>query len=295
MGAGRASQRHRMKIRVALALACASVAVLAAGQGPTFRSGVDLVEVYVTVLDAGGAPVTGLTRDDFVLLEDGESQTIQTFTEGAFPVSVAIGIDRSASMAGSKLALAKRATTRFLESLESTDRSVVFAIGAEPELVAPATATRAAQVRAVEALDAWSTTALYDGLATMLNAMAEEPGRNAVVVFSDGVDRYSRTTAAAALDQARHSRALIYPIAIGRIRPPVLAEIAAASGGRSLQVRDVAALAPALDGIARELHHQYLLGYTPMPGPAGWRAIRVRLASPRPGIRVRARDGYVAD
>ena len=80
----------------------------------------------------------------------------------------------------------------------------------------------------------------------MLTAVADEPGRQAVVVFSDGVDRYSQTRAGTLLEQARRSRALVYPIAIGRTRPPVLAEIAAASGGRSVLVPTVGALDAAL-------------------------------------------------
>jgi Ca-activated chloride channel family protein len=284
-----------MKIRVALMLACGPVALVATGQVPTFQSGINLVEVYATVRDASGAPVSGLTREDFVLVEDGRAQTIDAFAEGAFPVSVAIGIDRSASMAGTKLALAKRATTGFLRALRPADRSSVFAIGAEPELVAPASMARDAQVGAIEALDAWSTTALYDGVAMMLTAVADEPGRQAVVVFSDGVDRYSQTKAGTLLEQARRSRALVYPIAIGRTRPPVLAEMAAASGGRSVLVPSIDALDATLRGIAEELHHQYLLGYAPPTGPSGWRSITVQLVGRRSGVRVRARDGYVAD
>jgi Ca-activated chloride channel family protein len=88
---------------------------------------------------------------------------------------------------------------------------------------------------------------------------------------------------------------LIYPIALGRQRPPIFAELASVSGGRSVQARDRPSLASALSSIARELRSQYLLGYSPAR-PASdrpeWRSIRVTVN--RPTVRVRARDGYLA-
>src|SRR4051812_10267724 len=62
----------------------AGAAVIDAGQ---FSSGVNLVEVYASVTDLRGNPVTGLARSDFELRENGELQTISNFTEGDFPLS----------------------------------------------------------------------------------------------------------------------------------------------------------------------------------------------------------------
>ena len=144
------------------------------------------------------------------------------------------------------------------------------------------------------ALDPWSTTALHDAVIAVLDRLENEPGRQAVVMFSDGVDRYSSASAAAAIDRARRSQALVYPIAFGRTRPPILAELAAATGGRSFLLRDARELSSALADVARELRSQYLIGYTPPDvsdaRPGQWRSIRVTVK--RPGLRVRARDGY---
>ena len=89
---------------------------------------------------------------------------------------------------------------------------------------------------------------------------------------------------------------MIYPVAIGRDRPALFAELATLTGGRSFQPRDAAALDVTMKTIANELRHQYLLGYTPAkPIAAGeerWRTIAVRVA--RPGVIVRSRDGYLA-
>jgi Ca-activated chloride channel family protein len=212
---------------------------------------------------------------------------------------VALGVDRSWSMAGEKLANAKRATQAFLELLRPSDRSMVVAISSEADVIAPLSNDRAAQLRALRQLDPWSTTALHDAVIASLDRLEPEPGRQALIVFSDGVDRYSTAGAGDVVARARRSNALVYPIAFGRTRPPLMAEIAVITGGRSFLLRDTRQLEATLGTIARELRHQYLLGYTPSRpfdrGAAEWRSIRVSLRTPRPGVRVRARDGYMTE
>ena len=278
---------------------CGAVIVPCAAQDalPQFSSRVQLVEVYASVTDAAGEPITGLRAEDFVVHEGGEPQEVTTFAAGEFPLTVALGVDRSWSMAGEKLAQAKKATQAFLGLLRPADRSMVVAISSEADVIAPLSNDRATQIREVQRLDPWSTTALHDAIIASLDRLEPEAGRQALIVFSDGVDRYSRASAAEVTSRARRSTALIYPIALGRTRPPLLAELAVLTGGRSFLLRDARELEKTLGVIARELRHQYLLGYTPSRpfarGEAEWRSIRVTLRSPRPGVRVRARDGYM--
>jgi Ca-activated chloride channel homolog len=174
-----------------------------------------------------------------------------------------------------------------------------MAISSDAEVIAPLSADRAAQARAIEALDPWSTTALHDAVIATLDRLEPEQGRQAMVVFSDGTDRYSRATALQVMDRARRSNALIYPIAFGKQRPPLLAELAVVTGGRSFLLKDAKQLESTLSTIARELRTQYLLGYSPTetiePGTHEWRSIRVALRRPVAGVRVRARDGYTTD
>jgi Ca-activated chloride channel family protein len=255
--------------------------------------------VYASVTDRSGEPVTGLHQEDFVVLEDGRPQEITTFAAGEFPLTVALGVDRSWSMAGEKLANARKATQSFLRLLRPGDRSMIVAISSEADVIAPLSSDRAAQIAAVRQLDPWSTTALHDAIVASLDRLESEPGRQALIVFSDGMDRYSTATAADVVTRARRSNALVYPIAFGRTRTPLLAEIAVITGGRSFLLRDTRELEATLGTIARELRHQYLLGYTPSRpferGEPEWRSIRVSLRTPRPGVRVRARDGYTTE
>jgi len=262
-----------------------------------FSSGVQAVEVYATVTDASGEPVTGLRAGDFQLDDDGRSQTITTFAEGAFPLTVALGVDRSLSMAGEPLRLARRAAQSFLRQLRPDDRSMVVAISAEADVVAPLDAPREAQVQAVAGLDAWSTTALRDSVVKTLDRLAPEGGRQALVVFSDGTDRYSQVSAEAMLQRARRGSALVYPIVLGRAQVAVLSDLARLTGGRAFALRDAAGLDDALGSIGRELRHQYLLGYAPAGAvePGRWHPIRLRVRGQETGAwRVRARDGYEA-
>lgn len=271
---------------------------LAAAQ-PQFSAGTQLVEVYATVTDAKGEPVTGLQAADFTVLENNRPQQVSAFAAGEFPLTVALGVDRSWSMAGQPLRLAKQASRTFLRALKPGDRAMVLAISSDAEVVAPLSDDRLAQSRAIEALDPWSTTALYDAMIAALDRLEPETGRQALIVFSDGADRYSTATAAQVIERARRSNALIYPIAFGRNRPAVLAELAVLTGGRSFLLRDARELEKTLATIARELRYQYLLGYVPAEtGAAGsreWRSIRVALTNARPGLRVRARDGYTTE
>ena len=300
---------QRVRMRWILLCALALGASLSASQEPApspaegpvaqFSSRVQLVEVYASVTDERGEPVTGLRSQDFEIREDGRPQQVSTFTAGEFPLTVALGIDRSWSMAGDSLRLAKQASQAFLRELRPEDRSMVVAISNEGDVVAPLSTDRAAQSAAIAALDPWSTTALHDAIIGALERLAPERGRQALIVFSDGADRYSRATAGEVLERARRSNALIYPIAFGKTRPSLLAELAAATGGRSFLLRDARDLEVTLRTIARELRFQYLLGYVPAnaiePGTKEWRSIGVALTNARPGITVRARDGYTTD
>ena len=289
----------RVAPRVGFLLSCAVlITSVVVAQEPLaqFSSSVQLVEVYATVTDAAGELVTGLRQSDFDVYENGQRQDISAFTFGEFPLTVALGVDRSWSMAGDRLRLAKQASQAFLRQLAPNDRSMVLAISSQADVIAPLSADRLAQARAVAALDPWSTTALHDAIIAALDRLEPERGRQALVVFSDGVDKYSEATAAQVVERARRSNALVYPIAFGRERPPLLAELAVLTGGRSFLLRDARELEKTLATIARELRYQYLIGYAPadpiVRGEREWRSIRVALKGSRAGLRVRARDGY---
>ena len=259
-----------------------------------FRSGVNVVEVYATVTDARGMPVSNLAKEDFVVREDGEVQQISTFAAGEFPLSAAVALDRSFSMAGERLATATSAARSFLGGLREDDESMLIAIGSRTEVLVPLSRDRAPQYSALASLDAFGSTALYDAIIASIAAVQPARGRRALVLLSDGSDRYSEASSTDALERARASDVLIYPIAIGRDRPAVFAELATLTGGRSVHLKDTQRLPETLRSIVLELRSQYLIGYTPevplTPGSREWRSISVSVE--KRGLTVRARDGY---
>jgi Ca-activated chloride channel family protein len=198
-------------------------------------------------------------------------------------------------MSGQRLATAKSAARLFLGELRPGDESMLIGIGSTTEVLAPLSKDRNAQYDVLGSLDAFGTTGLYDAIIAAIDAVQPARGRRALVLLSDGSDRYSTASGAQALERARSSDVLIYPVALGSTRPPAFAELATLTGGRSFHVRDARQLPETLRTIAAELREQYLLGYTPSKPPVAgsneWRAIQVDVR--RGDVTVRARDGYL--
>jgi Ca-activated chloride channel family protein len=261
---------------------------------PNFATSVTQIEVYATVTEAGGKAVRDLQQGDFTILENGVRQEITTFASGEFPVSVALAIDRSFSMRGAALTMAKTAGRAFVSSLKATDRAMLISISGNVEVLAPPSADKAPMLQALSALDPWSTTSLHDAIVKALDLIENEPGRRAIVILSDGADRYSSATVDDVIQRARRSDVLMYPIAIGKLRPPLFAELAQVTGGQAFYIREPKALGPTLQAIGDDLRSQYLLGYSPSVAWPGqmpeWRSINVNVN--RAGASVRARSGY---
>jgi Ca-activated chloride channel family protein len=284
--------------RLATSLALAALllaAVLAASpDARQFTSGVSAVEVYVSITDSKGMPVRGLTREDFELVEDGRAQAVSTFVAGKFPLTVALALDASFSMAGRPLQAVKSAARAFLRALRPEDESLIVGMSSRVEVVAAVDQPRTRQINVVDGLTAWGTTTLYDSVIASIEAVDGSKGRRALVILSDGDDRYSAASADETLMRARRSNVMVYPVALGKDRPEIFAELASITGGRSHYSRDYKGVEQILEGIAEQLREQYLLGYTParppVAGSGEWRSITV--AVKRPGVTVRARDGY---
>jgi Ca-activated chloride channel homolog len=256
-----------------------------------FTARTEIVEVYATVTDDRGRLMTDLTQDEFVVYEDGVPQAITSFTAGDVPVSLAVALDRSWSMAGVPLAAAQTGVRALLHELGDRDRVTLLAISSQVDVVVPLTNDRQAIDRAVHALDPWGSTAIHDAVVRSLDVIEPAPGRRALVLVSDGQEKYSHVTAEAVYERVRRSDVMVYPVALARRSPALFNELAALSGGRTSATRRAAELPRILRRFAVELRHQYLIGYAPDPARSpGYRRLRVEVS--RPGYLVRARSGY---
>lgn len=181
-----------------------------------FRTGVELINVTATVTDSRGRFVPGLEKEDFLLYEDDELQTISHFSNERVPVSLGIVLDTSGSMEGKKMAAALEALDRFLFDLLGPDDEIfIYSFSYQPRLVHGWTNDRDSLTRAMRRIRPRGGTALYDAVADAV-PMAEEGyhRKKAVVVISDGNDTNSETDVRDVQQLIRESEVLVYAIGI---------------------------------------------------------------------------------
>jgi VWFA-related protein len=202
------------------------VAVLAGGallsaapqdpQSFKFRTGVELINVNATVTDQGGRFVQGLTRDDFRVFDDEQSQTVTHFSAERVPVSLGIVLDTSGSMDGEKMRAAREALDRFLRQLLDVDDEVfLYRFDNAPELVEGWTKDKRIVSTAVSAIRPRGGTALYDAVAEAVQMAQQGHNRKkAIVIISDGNDTSSHTDVFAVKQLIRESEVLAYAIGV---------------------------------------------------------------------------------
>ena len=301
-----------MRVRSTLLLLILPAAVfgLAAQQPPVrgpqlFKSGVDITGVTITVRDSDGRLVTGLSREDFDVFEDGERQNVTQFTRERVPISVGVLVDISDSMFGRRIDDARGAVNGFLfEQLAEEDEFFILAFNHRPHVMTTWTHTPDVVRQALDSLRPSGGTAVYDATLEALPLIARRNReRGALLIVSDGSDTASTAGLREVRTALRRSQAFVYAIAVDPpgakainrgVNPTTLREITDESGGRTEIVQTSADIAAASARIADELNHQYVLGYTPPHGADGkFHSIRVR--SHGADYRVRARSGYVAE
>jgi VWFA-related protein len=271
--------------------------------GQILRSGVDVVMVAATVLDADGKLAVGLPREAFEIYEDGERQTITQFTNTRVPVGLGLLLDTSDSMFGQRIVDARMVVDRFLfELLDKSDESFVLAFNHYPHIISRWTSTPNEVREALAALKPSGGTAIYDAVVGALPMIARRRReRAALVVISDGADTASDATVSEVRKALLRSDAFVYAVAIDspkrqtintRVNESALGEITSQSGGRTEVVRDMEELQAATARIAEELNSQYVIAYaSPRATDGKYHSIRVRTTMP--GYKVRARNGYV--
>ena len=158
------------------------------------RVDVRLVNVFATVTNAEGRHVGGLTRDDFILEEDGSIQEIAHFGhDQRIPVSVGILLDLSGSMIN-KMKTAVNAVDRFIRQIHPDDDIFLMTFATRTELKQDFTDSRDKLSKALRSVQANGATSMYDALDQGL--MKIKSGRHqkqAILLISDGEDTSSRT------------------------------------------------------------------------------------------------------
>jgi Ca-activated chloride channel homolog len=278
---------------------------------PTFSSGVEMVNLTVTVTDGRNALVSGLSQADFQIVEDGVPQQLAVFSRERLPLSLAILMDTSSSMEG-RMPTAQAAALRLVRSLAPGDEVQVIHFNQRAAVVQPFTSDLGAVAKSIESGRPAGATALYTALYVALKDLAArrnpaEERRQAVVVLSDGDDTVSSVSDAQVMEVARRSNIAVYGISLTpreTLRSPdlnakrgafFLPELSRATGGLTHFPAAVSQLDGVYDRIAEELRTQYSLGYvsTNAARNGGWRKIAIRTPTFE-SLQLRYKPGYFA-
>jgi len=151
-----------------------------------------LVTVPVVVTNRYGQFVTGLSRNDFRLQENGEPQQITSVSSTETPFNLALLIDTSRSTRN-KLGAIRKAALNFIKQLQLNDQVLIVTFDEKVQFLGDFTNDRRELERAVRSVKSSYLTCLYDAVhRTITEKLAPRKGRKAIVLLTDGVDTYSR-------------------------------------------------------------------------------------------------------
>jgi Ca-activated chloride channel family protein len=295
-------------LRAALPFALALLLFARAdAQQATFRGGVELVNIGVTVTDRDGRLVSDLTREDFELLEDGRPQTVRYFAGAAAPapdLHIGILLDVSGSMEDD-IGFTRTAAIRFLRTMGDAQDVTVVDFDTEVRAARFSQPEFPRLVERIRTQPVQGETALYDAIGLYLDGAAEQQGRKVMLLYTDGGDTRSAIHLNELVDLVKASDTTIYAIGVTDRRSArawagqqmVLRRIVDPSGGRVFFPPSLRQLDEVYSEIVAEIRAQYTLGYVSANDRADgtWRKVDVKVKRPDGGkLKLRARDGYYA-
>jgi len=275
------------------------------------------VRLPITVMDKKGQFVPGLSKNDFLVLEDKLPQQIETFSEDlgqTSPLYVAVLMDTSPSTAG-KLKFEQESAMNFIQTVVRPRKDRVLFATFDHEIALKQDFTDKLDLldRAVFGVKKLgSQTALYDAVWQFCDEkLRSAPGRRVIVVITDGQDTYSRADLRDAVDIAQRTETTVYTISTkaglagtvpgvraGEVKDRAdndLVKLAEETGGQAFFTGDMLALEHSFNRINKELRAQYLVTYKPTNDryDGSFRRIDVKLNS-KEGLKVRTKHGYKA-
>jgi Ca-activated chloride channel family protein len=274
---------------------------------PVFEAGIEVINLNVSITDARGQYVSGLTREDFAVFEDGIKQDLSIFAHENLPISMVLMVDTSASM-DVKLAMARTAGKRFVRTLRPQDLAQVMQFNDRATVLQDFTADHLEE--AFDRTEASGPTALHNALYVALKDLARQKSgrelrRRALVLLSDGEDTASLVSDDQVLELARKTEINIYAISLrartasdrNRLKFSQAAHLLTAltqdTGGQAHFPNSLSELEAVYDRIAEELRTQYSLGFVSSNkrSDGKWRRIVVRVPA-REDLKVRHKLGY---
>ncbi len=282
---------------------------LTTAQTATFRGGIDLVNVGVTVSDRRGTYLADLTAADFEILEDGRPQAITYFVRGdqapsALDTHVGLLFDTSGSM-NDDIALARSAAVRFLNTLSDATDMTLVDFDTEVRISRYGQRDFPRMVERIRRRRPDGFTAMYDALGVYLDRASEDEGRTILVLYTDGGDTRSAIGFGDVMTLVRASNVTIYTVgflehqsASMRVEQRArLFQLADATGGQAFFPSTMKDVEAAYDKIVAQVRAQYSLGYasTNLKRDGSWRKVEIRVTRPDArDLRLQNRKGYFA-
>jgi VWFA-related protein len=279
------ARRWRAQLSVALVAAICMLRVAgAAGSGGLAVDITSLdaskpgdVVAVVSVADASGRPVVGLTEDNFVARigglptgEAGSPASISQVTAAVnsdIGVAVVLAVDVSGSMEGDPLVQARGAARTFVQGLAPIDSVALVTFSDSVTPVLNFTTDRGAVFAGLDSLQAVGNTALYQATSvSAFVAASAQTQRKAVILLSDGVDFGNRSDVSreASLAQAAAIGAPFFAIGLGSdIDRAYLEALAEGTGGRFLETPTAQGLSDLYRAIGDFLRSQYVVTVSP--------------------------------
>ena len=276
------------------------------------------VRLPITVTDKKGNFVPGLTKNDFVILEDKVPQAIETFSDDSgptLPLFVAVLMDTSPSTAG-KLKFQQESAMNFIQTVVKArkDRVLFGTFDDQVTLLQDFTERLDLLDKAVYGVKKMGKqTALFDAVWEFCDQkMRSVPGRRVLLLVTDGEDTYSRANIRDAIDIAQRTETTIFAISTkagflstvpgveaGQVadkKDRDLQTLADETGGAAFFTGDMLSLERSFTKISKELRAQYLVTYDPTNKKydGTFRKIDVKLAEGRGDLKVRTKKGYKA-
>jgi VWFA-related protein len=277
---------------------CLTAALGSAQDVPVFSSGTEVVRVDVAVL-RDGKPVAGLQAGDFEVRDNGVPQTLEVVGDSGGgpgkPIDAVLALDVSDSVRGEPLTQLKAAAHAFVDMLRPEDSFSLLTFSSRVRLAVSPSDSRAHAHEVIEATAAQLTTALYDAAFAAVVMPDASRGRPLALVLSDGEDRGSWLKGEQVLRAAEGSELVVHVVftRTAGTRPAFLGDLAATTGGQEWRA-DYGQLRGVLSAALDEFRSRYTLRYERKGVKrAGWHEFDVRVR--RPGVKVRARSGYVEE
>jgi VWFA-related protein len=229
--------------------------------------GFPLVKAYMSCIDENGKPVRGLTKDNISITENNTPvliDSVRTAGENGLhePLNLAIVLDRSESMTGEKIELAKESVLHFISLMEPGDRAALFAFSDNVDALESLTGSRNILQQAVLTIQPRGHTALFDGIARGVEAVRGAAGRKAVIVLTDGIANRGALDMDQAIETAVRAYVSVTVIGLGKdVRKARLERIAHETGGTYFFTPQADGLSEIYSTISNRMRNEYVITY----------------------------------